>query len=197
MGGVAAPAAAEGMIGSTYAAPTVSKPRFAVETRSSGTASVPAPMHILPRAASHEEGFSTSITAPQPCSYHPSLYAGYQIQMLPTPTVSATDSLLKSAMFGAEPNCTMPAAMEQQQDEIQPTQESPSSSRQENGSYIRAAGKVYWLNHDDPLDLQRLPDEAGMNSTHESSTAAKFGSPELDNRPADAEEPLLPCTPEP
>jgi len=37
----------------------------------------------------------------------------------------------------------------------------PSRSAEEKGSYIHAAGgKVYWLNHEDPLDLQRLPDEA-------------------------------------
>lgn len=29
------------------------------------------------------------------------------------------------------------------------------------GSYIYASGKVYWLNYDDPLDLQRLPAGAG------------------------------------
>lgn len=79
----------------------------------------------------------------------------------------------------------------------------PSRSADEKGSYIRAAGgKVYWLNHEDPLDLQRLPDEAAgevravngvvglgaRNRMHDAQMALQ--GDELGG------EPLLPGTPE-
>jgi len=41
------------------------------------------------------------------------------------------------------------------------------------GSYIYASGKVYWLNYDDPLDLQRLPaGTAGLACEQDSVTSA-------------------------
>jgi len=80
----------------------------------------------------------------------------------------------------------------------------PSRSAEEKGSYIHAAGgKVYWLNHEDPLDLQRLPDEAAG----EVRAVNGVGGLGARNRMHDAQlalqgdelapgEPLLPGTPE-
>jgi len=81
------------------------------------------------------------------------------------------------------------------------------------GSYIHAAGgKVYWLNHDDPLDLQRLPDEAAaaarladglrkrITGPHEAkiiggTPPAGIADTRIDQ--PQREEPLLPETPDP
>jgi len=90
--------------------------------------------------------------------------------------------------------------------------ESPPTGK-DKGSYIHAAGgKVYWLNHDDPLDLQRLPDHAAAVASsrsrrigepclgsREPGVLARLEGPTLLLQSADTlgEEPLLPGTPEP
>lgn len=99
----------------------------------------------------------------------------------------------------------------------QESQRAPESPGREKGSYIRAAsGKVYWLNHDDPLDLQRLPDAAASsaaaaeNRWRRALAAAAVGgeapggngaTPALTEGGAEIvpmyEEPLLPETPDP
>lgn len=66
---------------------------------------------------------------------------------------------------------TPPAALETVAQEAKP-RASPSPHKP-RGSYIHTGGQVYWLNYDEPMDLQRLP---GANLNHSSNSSARDSS---------------------
>lgn len=80
----------------------------------------------------------------------------------------------------------------------------------DKGSYVRAAGKVYWVSYEDPLEVVRLPDGAesvktsstgfphSLSSSRDNQPTSTSASTEAGlHEPQSSDEPLLPGTPEP